>query len=152
MTATDITGFCEKEWEPNKTNCSGFVKAVAADLQLQLTGMANEIVDQLSDPSWTALANGIEAKAKADAGWFVVAGLKGSDQQHFDSHGHVVVVVAGPLAHGRYPSAYWGRLGGVGAKNQTINFAWNLSDRDKVKYAARQAHGPARRPVGIARL
>src|ERR1700693_1601342 len=40
-------------------------------------------------------------------------------------HGHVVVVVAGqPLAHGKYPFAYWGRLGGGGAKDKTVNWAW----------------------------
>jgi hypothetical protein len=138
MTAIDIIRFCEKEWPANKANCSGFVKAVAADLGLQLTGLADDIVDQITDPSWTALADGVEAKAKADAGWFVIGGLKVGDQQQPEIHGHVVVVVAGPLAHGLYPTGYWGRLNGVGEKNKTINFAWNQSDRDKVKYAARK--------------
>jgi hypothetical protein len=40
------------------------------------------------------------------------------------------------LAHGQYPFAYWGRLGGVGEKDQTVNWAWNEQDRDKVTYAA----------------
>jgi len=44
--------------------------------------------------------------------------------------------VDGPLNRGKYPSAYWGRLGGVGAKDQTINWAWSAADRDKVIYAA----------------
>jgi len=46
------------------------------------------------------------------------------------------VVVHGELAHEKYPTAYWGRLGAVGSKAQTINFAWNSQDRDKVIYAA----------------
>jgi hypothetical protein len=29
---------------------------------------------------------------------------------------HVVVVVDGPLAHGKYPTAYWGSLHGIGKK------------------------------------
>jgi hypothetical protein len=50
-----------------------------------------------------------------------------------------VVVATAPgqsLAHGRYPFAYWGRLGGVGKENATINFAWRAEDRDNVSYAA----------------
>ena len=55
-------------------------------------------------------------------------------------HGHVVVVVKGaPLAHGKYPFAYWGRLGhpedaGV---NKTVNWAWTPAARDEVTYASR---------------
>jgi len=47
------------------------------------------------------------------------------------------VIVAGtPLAHGKYPFAYWGRLGGGGKQDETVNFAWRAEDRDKVSYAA----------------
>jgi hypothetical protein len=90
---------------------------------------------------WTALGvgSGAAAKAQADAGLLVVGGLKGSEQVQPDSHGHVVVVVAGPLdtAHGQYPAAYWGRLGSVGEKNQSVNFAWRAGDRDQVGYFAK---------------
>jgi len=61
--------------------------------------------------------------------------MKGSEQANPDPHGHVVVVVAGPLAHDAYPSAYWGRLGSRGEKNKTINWAWRAEDRDRVSYA-----------------
>jgi hypothetical protein len=67
----------------------------------------------------------------------VIAGLKGGDQEIPSVHGHVVVVVSGLLANGKYPSAYWGRLGGIGDKNKTINWAWRAGDRDHVIYAAR---------------
>src|SRR6202034_2574503 len=50
------------------------------------------------------------------------------------AHGHVVVVVQGPLAHGLYPTAYWGQLGGVGKKDMTLNWAWTAGDRDNVVY------------------
>jgi hypothetical protein len=43
--------------------------------------------------------------------------------------------VDGPLAHGRYPSAYWGSLGGTPAKFETVNWAWTENDRDRVTYA-----------------
>jgi hypothetical protein len=65
-----------------------------------------------------------------------MAGLRGSEQAHPDAHGHVVVIVDGPLAHDAYPSAYWGKLGGTGAKDKTINWAWTAEDRDRVFYAA----------------
>jgi hypothetical protein len=84
---------------------------------------------------WTRLDNGATACAVAAAGQLVIAGLKGSEQQEPSAHGHVVVVVSGPLAHDKYPSAYWGRLGGVGARNKTLNYAWRSGDRDTVTYA-----------------
>ena len=52
-------------------------------------------------------------------------------------HGHVVVVVSGPLAHKVYPTAYWGRLGGVGRKDTTVNYAWKSADLPNVVFAAR---------------
>ncbi|MET1257375.1 hypothetical protein [Aliikangiella maris] len=61
----------------------------------------------------------------------VIVGLKAQP------HGHVAIVVPGPLAHGKYPTAYWGSLGGVPKKNTTINWSWNKKDRDNVIYACR---------------
>jgi hypothetical protein len=101
-----------------------------------LAGLANVIVDTLrAGGDWTALPDGPAAAASAAAGKLVIAGLKGSEQTNPDPHGHVVVVVAGPLAQGKYPSAYWGRLGGGGQEDETINFAWRAGDRDRVTYA-----------------
>jgi len=51
------------------------------------------------------------------------------------TNGHIVVVVDGPLEHEAYPSAYWGRLGGVGERFKTTNWAWRRGDRDNVTYA-----------------
>ena len=69
----------------------------------------------------------------------MIAGLKGADQARPDPHGHVVVVVTGPLdsTHGKYPTAYWGKLGDVGGRAQTINWAWSAGDRDRVGYFAK---------------
>ena len=134
--ADDIVHACESEWEAHKADCSGFVNAVAARLRVPLHGMANDIVDAISKQPWSRLPDGVEAARSAAAGRFVVAGLKGSDQTEPSQHGHVVVVVRGELAHEKYPTAYWGRLGAVGSKAQTINFAWNSRDRDNVIYAA----------------
>jgi hypothetical protein len=111
-----------------ENDCSGFVKDVAADLGISLKGQANEIVDTIQKKPWTVLKSGAEAKQKAVLGKFVIGGLKDTP------HGHVVVVVDGPLAHGKYPTAYWGSLHGIGKKHTTVNWSWNKNDRDKVTY------------------
>jgi hypothetical protein len=119
---------CEKYWEQYQSDCSGFVKAVSLELGVTLTGQANDIVDQINIAPWLPLAGGSDAAAKSGLG-LVVAGLKDNP------HGHVVIVVPGPLAHLKYPTAYWGQLGGVGRKNTTLNWAWSVADRDNVSYA-----------------
>jgi hypothetical protein len=142
MDAGHIIEVCEANWDAHQSDCSGFVKAVATVLQVTTFAAgddANAIVDKLRTASdWTALGggDGPAAKAQADAGMLVIAGLKGSDQVQPDTHGHVVVVVTGPLDQ-EYPTAYWGRLGGVGAKAQTVNWAWRAGDRDHVSYFAK---------------
>lgn len=135
---SDIIDECEAQWEAHKSDCSGFVKAVTAAFSVTLTGQADNIVDQIKGAGWTKIADGAEAKQKADNGWLVVAGLKGAENDPPQNNGHVVIVVSGPIAQGKYPSGYWGRLGGVGEKNQTLNWAWNTKSRDRVYYAGRQ--------------
>ena len=129
--AKKILDLCEKHWADHQKDCSGYVKAIARELKINLSGQANDIVDQIQKPPWRILKSGIEARLEAINGMFVVAGLKANP------HGHVVVVVPGPLAHGKYPTAYWGSLGGVAKKNTTINWSWNKTDRDNVIYACR---------------
>jgi len=132
----NVRAACEAEWEAHKADCSGFVTAVGARLNAVIQGDANTIAQALGAGGvWQKLADGVAAAAAAQQGKFVVGGLAGAQQTPPDAHGHVVVVVDGPLNRGKYPCAYWGRLGGVGAKDQTINWAWSVADRDKVIYA-----------------
>jgi hypothetical protein len=127
---------CEANFAAHENDCSGFAKAVAAELDVPLEGLANDIVDTITGGNgWELLQDGVVAAQAAEAGKFVIGGLNGADQAHPSAHGHVVVVVGGELAHGKYPSAYWGRLGGGGKADTTVNFAWNTADRDKVFYA-----------------
>ncbi len=126
-----IIDLCEIYWEKHKENCSGYVKEVAEKLGITLIGQANDIVEQIQKPPWKILESGVDAKLKATNGMFVIAGLKA------ERNGHVAIVVPGPLAHGKYPTAYWESLGGVPRKNTTINWSWNRSDRDNVIYAYR---------------
>ena len=132
---------CEANFAAHSDDCSGFARAVGAQLGVTLNGLANDIVDTIRGGApWTPLADGVAAAAAAAAGQLVVGGLRGNEQANPDPHGHVVVVVATlpgqALAHGKYPYAYWGKLGGTGAEDQTINWAWNTQDRDNVTYAA----------------
>jgi hypothetical protein len=140
-----IISVCEANWDLHQADCSGFVKAVASALGISTfssSDNANAITDKLHVATdWTALVSGdgIAAKAQADLGLFLIACLRGDEQVQPSPNGHVVVVVSGPLdaTHGKYPTAYWGRLGGVGAKAQTLNYAWQAVDRDRVGYFAK---------------
>ncbi|WP_406699807.1 hypothetical protein V5E97_13220 [Singulisphaera sp. Ch08] len=127
MDAQLLIKACELHWDTHQGNCSGFVKAVAAELGVGLSGQANDIVKHISE-NWWSIDSGVEARNWAEAGYLVVAGLEAQP------NGHVVVVVPGPLANGKYPTAYWGRLGSSGKKNTTLNYSWNSATRDKVVY------------------
>lgn len=135
--AQKIIQTCEAVFNANSNNCSGFAKAVSTTFDIELSGLADEIVDEIKTGEWVRINNGTDAKSKADDGWLVIGGLKGHDNNPPQSHGHVVVVVSGPLdgAHHKYPTAYWGKLGSIGKKNTPVNFAWNSASRDKVIYA-----------------
>jgi hypothetical protein len=136
--ADRVRDACEASFDAHADDCSGFVRAVSSLLGVNLGGLADEIVETIRNGNgWTLLTDGAGAAQSAAAGKLVIGGLEGSRQTVPDPHGHVVVVVSGPLADNRYPSAYWGRLGGVGEKDKTINWAWRAADRDRVAYAAR---------------
>ena len=136
MALDPVREACEACFEAHEGDCSGFARAVADKLGVPLQGLANEIVETLrTGRGWTPLPDGMAAAQNAHNGKLVLVGLKGSEQIHRNEHGHVAVVVDGPLARNAYPSAYWGKLGGTGSKDRTINWAWNTTDRDRVTYA-----------------
>ena len=149
MDPQQIIRLCEANWDAHKFDCSGFVKAVATALRVATFAPgdnANDIVGKLQENGdWIPLTHGdgATAKARADAGALVIAGMRGADQTIPDQHGHVVIVVTGPLdsVHHEYPMAYWGSLAGHPQKNMPINFAWRASDRDRVAYFAKVLNG-----------
>ncbi len=131
-----VIAACEACYAANQGDCSAFARAVAGQLGVALAGDADQIVDTLrTSPEWTPLANAVAAARAAANGDLVIAGLKGAEQAVPNAHGHVVVVVDGPLAHDAYPTAYWGSLGGQPGKDQTLNWAWTAADRDHVSYS-----------------
>jgi hypothetical protein len=138
--AQDIINECEGKFEANKSDCSAFVKSVASAFSLSLSGQADDIIQQISNSDWTILDDGIDAKKKADLGWFVIAGLIGNENVPPQKNGHVAVIVAGQLAQNKYPTGYWGKLNDPdnAGKNKTINWAWNKDSRDKVKFYGKQ--------------
>lgn len=123
----------------NAADCSGFVKAVAQEFSVKLTGQANDIVGQLTSANgWTELGSddqaGQRAAIAAARGDLVIGARKEA------GNGHVVVVVQGaPLEHGKYPFAYWGKLNDPANAgfNKTVNWAWDRASRDSVTYASR---------------
>lgn len=136
LASTRIQNACEAQWSAHKSDCSAFARAVAASLGVRLTGDADAIASHVATSSdWANLQGGPAAATAASEGYLVLAVLKGAEHAPPKTNGHVAVVVGQPLAHGKYPTAYWGTLGGIGAKQQTLNYAWTKADRDSVTYA-----------------
>ncbi|SMC24972.1 hypothetical protein SAMN02745857_02023 [Andreprevotia lacus DSM 23236] len=131
-TAARIIAACESNWDAWKSDCSGFLKAVASDLGVLLQGNANAIGNYLENAAdWQNLGTDkATAQMRANSGMLVVGSLNAS------GHGHVVVIVATDAAHVQ-PVGYWGRFGSVGRKNTTINYSWNNADLAQVKFYAR---------------
>jgi hypothetical protein len=129
---------CVKRFPSLSGDCSGFVRAVGSDVGVQIIGLANQIVDTIrAQGAWTVLTNGVAAQAEAaKPGKLVIAGLRGDEQANKSVHGHVVVIVNGPLANGKYPSSYYGSLGGTPGQDVTVNYAWTAQDRDRITYAS----------------
>ncbi len=135
ITPEDLIKSCKDNWDTFKSDCSGFVKAVAAKYNVVFTGKADDILDQLADnTNWQEEVDGVAAAKAASAGKLVIAGLKSDQLDPVDTNGHVVIVVKGELVNGKYPLAYWGKLNGVGDKNKGVNYAFNKASRDNVNY------------------
>lgn len=133
---------CEESWDEkfiasitNSKNCSGFVKSVAQKLGVPLPNVqADGIVDTI-EKSWTKAKTGAEAAKKSSEGFFVLAGLKSSDQTRQGSQGHVAIIINGPLYRGKYPLCWGGSTGTAQSKgNKSVGEVWPVTDRDKVAY------------------
>jgi hypothetical protein len=91
----------------------------------------------------------------ASQGKLVIGGEKSTTHVPPATEGHVVVVVNGTLAMGKYPTAFWGsddatvRANGDGSK--TVNYAWNKNSRDLVTYASHDVSSSVRRRRGSTR-
>jgi hypothetical protein len=143
MSARDIIALCQKHIVAFGNDCSGFAKAVASDCGVLLAGDANQIVD-LIEHDWDCLDDGADARDAAMRGLFVVGGAQAK------GHGHVVIVVAGPMSHGhKYPYCFWGSYKSLAILGETVNigfsrghgclnYAFGPGTRDKVIYRSTQ--------------
>ena len=136
---------CESNWDANKADCSKVCQNRGRRVEsctIPADSNADKIVEYLeTSKDWTSLpkGDGNKAKTEADGGKFVIGGMKAKDLMPAQKHGHVLVVVSGPLdpTHKKYPTAYWGTLGGEGKKKSTVNYAFRKEDRDRVEYFSR---------------
>lgn len=125
---------CKKHYEAFKKDCSGFVRAVAAELGHPLAGNADNITAEI-DVKWTKLVDGAAAAKAAGEGKFVVAALAGKDHVPTQKHGHIVVVIDGELYHGIYPKCWGGSLGNYQSMgDKSVGEVWNKTSRDRVIY------------------
>jgi hypothetical protein len=140
MDPQHIIDVCENSWDANKSDCSGFVKAVSNALGVTLFSAgdnADAIVDKLSTAAgWNLIGDLPTVESDAAAGMYVLAGLKSGDFNPPRANGHVAVVVNGDDPnHPGYPMAYWGTLGGVGQKDSSIRNSFTPNtDLPNVKY------------------
>jgi cell wall-associated NlpC family hydrolase len=135
MTKEEILAACRKFYDLYSDDCSGFIRAVARELGYTLTGNADDLVSEL-ERRWTTIdrAQAIEAAA---AGTLVIVGLKAADHNPPRRHGHIAVVVDGPLYHGKYPRVWCGSIGGSAGQsegNKSVGEVWRRTDRDNVSY------------------
>jgi hypothetical protein len=125
----------------NARECNEFVIAVAASFEITLTGIADQIIEEITGDGWTQhWTDGQAASAAAETGSLVLGGM--TSEALGSAHGHVVIVVKGPLANAKYPTAYWGTenplIRPFGALGKTVNFSFSFNDRDRVIYASRE--------------
>jgi hypothetical protein len=124
----------------NSRDCNKFVIAIAAKFGVILNGIADQIMTQITNGNWTQHGrDGAFASRAAADGALVVGGM--TSRALGDAHGHVLIVVKGQLANGKYPTAYWGSenalIRPIGALGKTVNFSFLPRDRDNDVYASR---------------
>jgi len=150
MSSRDVIAVCQRRIGLHPNDCAAFVRGVASDCGVILAGDANRIVSLLV--TGKRLANGLAARQAAADGALVVAGARAT------GHGHVVVVVDGPVARGRYPYAFWGQYHGLTVGTITanvgftrghgaLNYAFGAAQRDAVTYAAFEPIATLLRPA-----
>ena len=139
MSARDIIAICQRTLRVYPNDCAAFVRAVAHECRVPIAGDANFIASVLL--SVGKLSDGVCAARAAASGQLVIAGLDAP------GHGHVAVVVDGPVNRGKYPYAFWGQYHGLSIGNEvlnigftrghgTLNWAFKPDDLIRVKYAS----------------
>jgi len=138
---------CQAKLDQYAKNCSGFVGAVATDLLVLVPGMSSLADDQvffmraIATPLFRQLGSGrtgeLRAVASAAEGNFVICGITSTELQKSRSkpvsHGHVAVVANGWATSG-WPLGYWGSLGGMPGRRESLGKSFRESDRPIISY------------------
>ncbi len=131
---------CKERFKKYSGDCSGFLKSVAQDLNIELPQVqADGIIVYLENSgNWEEVRSGAVAVQIAENGVLVIAGLKSEDFfENRPSHGHVAIVVQGPLYKGNYPKVWaGGSARGRSRGALTVGETWPINSRDLVKYYA----------------
>ena len=130
-----VAAACKNLYPTWKNDCSGFVRAVAKELGVSLSGNADAIVGAM-EKGWTK-TDRASCLTHVRAGHLVIAGLASKEHTKPRSNGHVVVVVDGALYRGIFPRCWSGSIAGaVGQSDGTrsVGEVWNTKDRELVKY------------------
>ena len=109
--AQKIIARCEALHPSTKTDCKGFLNAVATEFfGAGFVGNADAIVAFLRDPrnGWSRTRKRAEAIAQAKAAMFVIAGATSNEMGK--ANGHVAVVVDLPLEMKDTPMAFAGSI------------------------------------------
>lgn len=135
MTKEDIVAACRKWYATFSNDCSGYVRAVTRELGHPVDGNADGIMNELArSAAWESIDRET-AVASAREGKLIVAGLKSSEHNPTANHGHVVIVVDGPLYHDKYPLVWGGSIGSAQSRGtKSVGEVWRRSDRDHVHY------------------
>jgi hypothetical protein len=96
MGNNNVVASCERHILVHADNCSGFVRAVAKDFGIQLTGVANEIFETLNKkwPFVLRYGPGVTSAGRAarDAGNGTVLVIGASHNPSPGGHGHVAII------------------------------------------------------------
>lgn len=138
--AQQVADTCREVWPTKKNACNLFAIEVADRLGVTLTGLADDIVDQIRGSAWTRLTDGVAARDAAVQGKLVIAGMKHDEFTTPRTEGHVAIVVPGNMNPGGWaPAGYWGSTdpvvaakGGVG---DPISLCFRAEDKAKITYA-----------------
>jgi hypothetical protein len=137
-----VIAACTKHWPDNKGDCSAFVRAVAHDLGLDVSGNANSIYSQIATAPWNRIGVGTDAATvagvSAGEGNLVIGATKGQP------NGHVAIIVDYRNAFDSYAPvdrdkavAFWGSLNSVGKEYTRITSSWTAADLKQVLFAYR---------------
>jgi O-glycosyl hydrolase len=119
-----IINACEGNWDKWKSDCSGFLKAVASELNIPIDqGNANSIADWLDNSqAWENIGTENRSGAHENAvnGYLVIGVTKNPK-----GNGHVAIIVGTGTA--KRPNGYWGMYHSVGKKNHSITQSWGAN-------------------------